>query len=267
MQQPHPDEFLAEIRSSAGTLADIVRTENPDLPIPTCPDWSLRDLAAHLGRVHRWAAEIVRTRAAQRIPFDAVPDSRYPAERAAQAEWLTAGAERVTAAVTDAGSAKVWAFGSMAPAAFWARRQSHETMVHRVDAELAVGRAPVLDAALAADGIDEWLWLLRGPRRQAPGAVPLPPGAVLHVHAAGDPDDQDDRDDQGDRDGARDWLVGANGDEITVRDGNGPADVTVAGRAGPLLLVLVRRLPPDAENVTVTGDPALLAGWLASTPF
>ncbi len=255
MQQPRSDEFFAEIRSSARTLADIVWTENPDLPIPTCPDWSLRKLASHLGRVHRWAAEIVSTRAAQRIPFDAVPDSQYPAERAAQAEWLTAGADRMISAVAEARLAEVWAFGSMAPATFWARRQAHETMVHRVDAEIAVGRAVVLDAALAADGIDEWLWLLRGPRRQAPGSAALPPGAVLSLHA----------EDDGSR--TRDWLVSVSSDGMTVRDGHGPGDVTVAGPAGRLLLVLLRRLPPDGKNVAVTGDPALLAGWLASTPF
>jgi uncharacterized protein (TIGR03083 family) len=227
MQQPRPDQFLAEIRSSAATIA-----------------------------------EIVRTRAAQRIPFDAVPDSQYPAERGAQAAWVTAGAERMIAAVTDAGPAEVWAFGKMAPATFWARRQAHETMMHRADAELAAGRGVVLDTALAADGIDEWLSMVADPRygRLSPGAV-LPPGAVLHLHAAGDLDDR------GDRDGARDWLVSANADGIAVRDGNGPADVTVAGRPGPLLLVLVRRLPPDEENVSVTGDRALLTGWLASTPF
>lgn len=263
MQQPRPDQFLAEIRSSAGTLADIVRTHSPDLPVPACPDWSLRQLATHLGRVHRWAAEIVRTRAAQRIPFDAVPDSQYPAERAAQAAWVTAGAERLIAAVNDAGSAEVWAFGRMAPATFWARRQAHETMMHRADAELAAGRGVVLDTALAADGIDEWLSLVADPGygRVSRGAKVLPPGAVLRLHAAGDLDDR------GDQDGSRDWLVSANADGITVRDGNGPADVIVAGRAGPLLLVLVRRLPPDEENVSVTGDPGVLTGWLASTPF
>jgi uncharacterized protein (TIGR03083 family) len=257
MQQPRPDRFFAEIRSSAGTLADIVRTENPDLPIPTCPGWSLRQLATHLGRVHRWAAETVRTRAAQRIPFDAAPDGQYPAERAAQAAWVTAGADRVIAAVRDAGPAEVWAFGSMAPATFWARRQAHETMMHRADAELAAGRAVVLDPALAADGIDEWLSSVADPRyrRQAPGAAVLAAGAVMHLHAADAPG------------GPRDWLVSAGADGITVRDGQGRADVTVAGPAARLLLVLVRRMPPDEENVSVTGEPALLAGWLAGTPF
>ena len=255
MQQPRPDEFFAEIRSSAGTLADIVRTQDPDLPIATCPDWSLRELAAHLGRVHRWAAEIVIARAAQRIPFDAVPDLQYPDERAAQPTWLTGGADRLIAAIAEAGPAQVWAFGRMAPATFWARRQAHETMVHRVDAELAAGRPAVLDAPLAADGIDEWLWLLRGPRRPALGAAGLPAGAVLHMHAADDGC------------ATRDWLVSVAADGITVRDGHGPANVSVAGPAGRLLLVLLRRLPPNGENVLVTGDPELLASFLASTPF
>ena len=255
MQQPRPDEFFAEIRSSARTLADIVRTQDPDLPIATCPDWSLRELAAHVGRVHRWAAETVTTRAAQRIPFDAVPDSQYPHEWAAQPAWLTGGADRLIAAIAEAGSAEVWAFGRMAPATFWARRQAHETMVHRVDAELAAGRATVLDPALAADAIDEWLWLLRGPRRPPLGAAPLTADAVLQMHAADDGCDP------------RGWLVSVAPDGITVRDGHGPAGVTVAGPAGRLLLVLVRRLPPEGGNVLVTGDPELLAGFLASTPF
>ena len=255
MQQPRRDEFFAEIRSSAATLADIVRTQDPDLPIATCPDWSLRELAAHLGRVHRWAAEVVRTRAAQRIPFDAVPDSQYPDERAAQPAWLTGGAHRLIAAIAEAGPAQVWAFGRMAPATFWARRQAHETMVHRVDAELAAGRSAVLDPAMAADGIDEWLWLLRGPRRPPLDAAVLPVGAVLQIRAADD------------ECALRDWLVSIAPEGFTARDGHGPADVTVVGPAGRLLLVLLRRLPANGENVLVTGDPELLAGFLASTPF
>ena len=255
MQQPRPDEFFAEIRSSAGTLADIVRTQEPDLPIATCPDWSLRELAGHLGRVHRWAAEIVIARATQRIPFDAVPDIQYPEERVAQPTWLTGGADRLIAAIAAAGSAEVWAFGRMAPATFWARRQAHETMVHRVDAELAAGRPAVLDAALAADAIDEWLWLLRGPRRPPLGAAGLPAGAVLHMQAADDGC------------ALRDWLVSVAEDGITVRDGRGHADVSVVGPAGRLLLVLLRRTLPHSDNVLVTGDPALLASFLASTPF
>ena len=29
-------------------------------PVPTCPDWTVRDLVAHQGMVHRWAAALLR---------------------------------------------------------------------------------------------------------------------------------------------------------------------------------------------------------------
>src|SRR5260370_36084323 len=107
MQPPGRDQYLAEIRASAAQLADIVSAHDPDLPVPTCPGWTLRRLATHLGRVHRWAAEIVSTRAGERIPFDSAPDGRYPAERADRAAWPNAGADRVVAANTAAGDRPV----------------------------------------------------------------------------------------------------------------------------------------------------------------
>ncbi len=281
MQQPGRDEFFAEILASAAQLADIVSTFDPELPVPTCPDWSLRQLAAHVGRVHRWAAEIVSTRAAERVPFDSVPDGKYPAEPAERAAWLKAGAARVVNAITAAGDEPVWAFGRQAPASFWARRQSHETMVHRADAELAVGRAVVLDAGLAADGIDEWLAMATGPRRRGDGSAALPAGAALHLQATGAGQPAGDTDD---------WVISSTPDGLSVQrgcadrrgsDGRGGSDrrggsvdrgaaepgVTVSGPADRLLLVLVRRLPADDPAITVSGDAALLTAWLAGTPF
>jgi hypothetical protein len=54
---------------------------------------------------------------------------------------------------------------------------------------------------------------------------------------------------------------------VTVEPGHGKGDVAVRGPAGRLLLVLLRRLPPDDPQVEVLGDAALLTGWLAETPF
>ena len=47
----------------------------------------------------------------------------------------------------------------------------------------------------------------------------------------------------------------------------GEGDVALRGPASRLLLVLVRRLPPDDPQIQVLGDPALLTAWLAGTPF
>jgi len=261
MQQPGRAEFFAEILASAAQLAEIASTFDPELRVPTCPDWNLRQLATHVGRVHRWAAEIVSTRAAERIPFDSVPDGKYPAAAADRADWLTAGADRVIAAITAAGDEPVWAFGRIAPASFWARRQAHETLMHRVDAEMAVGRAAVLDAELAADGVDEWLGSVTDPRyrQRGDGSAALPVGAALHLRATGTGEAGEEA--------AAEWVIRSTDDGLSVHRGPGRADVGVCGPADRLLLVLVRRLPADDPAITVTGDRERLTSWLAGTPF
>lgn len=134
-------------------------------------------------------------------------------------------------------------------------------MVHRADGEIAAGQEVALDPVLAADGIDEWLSMVANPRnrRRPDGTEVLPPGAVLGLRAVAPGGDSSD------------WLLSASDGEVTVRsgsDGSGASgDATATGPAGALLLVLLRRLPPDDPRITVTGDPALFSGWLAATPF
>ena len=258
-----PDRWNAEIESSTETLAGLVDGADLTRPVPTCPDWTLRQLAPHVGRAPRWAGPIASTRSAEFNPVRQVPDGRCPADPGKHAPWLRAGAARLIDAVQEAGSDPVWAFGTQRrPASFWARRMAHETAVHRADAELAAGREPVIAADLAADGIDEWLSFMSGASvlgspAPDPRLAALPDGAVLHVHAT----------DDGLADGAGEWLVRRDGDEITVEHGHGHGDVALRGPAGRLWLVLVRRLPPDDPQVQVLGDRALLTAWLAATPF
>ena len=258
MAQLSPDRFYAEIETSAARLAALVTEQDPGLAIPTCPDWTLRQLAAHVGRVHRWAAEVVSTRAAEAIPMGSVPDGKFPDDLGERAAWLTAGAARVVAAIQSAGSDQVWAFGDLAPATFWARRQSHETMVHRADAEIAAGQPPVFDPELAADAIDEWLAIAtRGARREPdPRAAASPAGTTLHVHATDDG-----------LDGRGEWIIRRGSGGVTVEPGHAKSDAAVTGPASILLLVLLRRLPATDPSVTVHGDPGILESWLASTPF
>ncbi len=248
------ERWYAEIEASTGTLAGLVHGADLTRQVPTCPDWTLRQLATHVGRAHRWAAEIVSTRSAEFIPFRQVPDGRIPDDPALHAPWLRAGAARLIGAVREAGSDPVWTFTGLRPATFWARRMAHETAVHRADAEITAGRRPELDPDLAADAIDEWLGFLSGVTDPGQQADALPDGAVLHVHATDEGVDGE-------------WLVRREGSALTVEHGHGKGDVALRGPAGRLLLVLVRRVPPDGPEVTVLGDPALLTGWLAATPF
>ena len=260
------DRWYTEIEASTGTLAEIVHGADLTRRVPTCPEWTLRQLATHVGRAQRWAAEIASTRSAEFIPFRQVPDGRIPDDPELHAPWLRAGAERIIQAVGEAGSDPVWTFDGLRPASFWARRMAHETAVHRADAEIAVGRQPELESDLAVDAIDEWLGFMSGAVAEEQradtlldGALPdsaLPDGTVLHVHAT----------DEG-LDGDGEWLVRREGSEVTVQHGHGKGDVALRGPAARLLFVLLRRVPPDDPQVQVLGDPALLTGWLAGTPF
>ncbi len=253
-----PERFYAEIDARTARLAELVSWNDLALPVPTCPDWTLANLATHVGRAHRWAAEIVGTRSAEFIAFRAVPDGKFPDDPALQAAWLNAGARRVIETVRAAGTDPVWAFGGIAPASFWARRMAQETLMHTVDAELTTGRAVAIAPDLAADAIDEWLSFLSGPLfgRDDQRALALPAGSALHVHATDDG-----------LDGSAEWLVSHGPSGVTVQPGHGSADVALTGPAERVLLVLVRRLPPDDPSVRVLGDASLLERWLARTPF
>ena len=252
------ERYCAEILSSTDTFAGLVGGADLTKTVPTCPDWTLRQLATHVGRAQRWAAEIVATRAAEPIPFREVPDGRIPDDPARHAPWLKAGAERLVVAVRQAGTDPVWTSAGPAPASFWARRMAHETAVHRADAQLAQGGQPEFAPDLAADAIDEWLGFLSGPEpgEQDPRLGALPDGAVLHVHATDDG-----------LDGDGEWLVRRDGPRVLVEHGHGKGDVAVRGPAARLLLVLLRRVPPDDPDLQVLGDSALLQSWLAATPF
>jgi uncharacterized protein (TIGR03083 family) len=131
-------------------------------PVPTCPDWTVRDLVAHQGMVHRWAAALVRGER------DVDADGIEAAGRAQPdpLEWLRDGVIELVEALTAAPAdlrAPVFLHDAPPPREFWARRQCHETTVHAVDAMSAALGRPAdpaetwIDTDVAVDGIDELL--------------------------------------------------------------------------------------------------------------
>jgi uncharacterized protein (TIGR03083 family) len=252
------ERFCAELRARTSTLAELACADLAH-PVPACPEWTFRQLATHVGRGHRWAAEIVATRAAEPIPLREVPDGKFPEDPALRASWLSASAELVADAVTAAPDAAVWTFIGERPAAFWARRRTHEVAVHLADAQLATGRDVAIPADLAVDGISEWFEIITGTGDsseliQARSQDLAGDGETLHLHAT-------------DAGQAGEWLIRRTPSGVSVEDGHAKADVAVRGAAVSLLLLLTRRLPASDPAVEVLGDQALLADWLAHTPF
>jgi uncharacterized protein (TIGR03083 family) len=199
--------------------------------------------------VHRWATSIVETEAAARVPF---PEADSPWDSAeGWAQWITAGAAPLLAVLRSAGPlTAVWSWGPGRTSGWWARRMLHETVMHRADAELALGTEAFIDPVVAADGIDEFLFNLPSARRPYPHLASLPTGESLHLHAT-------------DTDG--EWLIRFTDSGIAWERGHAKATAAVRGPVTSLLLFTYGRRPAGDERLTAFGDEAIPALWQEKT--
>jgi uncharacterized protein (TIGR03083 family) len=236
-----------EISAFAAVVADA-----PDVAaeVPTCPGWTVAELARHTGSIHRWATAIVATEAAGRMPFPEVDSPWSSADGWGQ--WLTAGAAPLLIALRAAGPlTAVWSWGPGRTSGWWARRMLHETTVHRADAELALGvDDPVVDPVVAADGIDEFLFNLPSARRPYPHLASLPTGASLHLHAT-------------DTDG--EWVIRFTDSGIDWQRGHEKATTAIRGPVASLLLFTYGRRPASDARLSVFGEETIPALWQEKT--
>lgn len=256
------DRCCAEIVEQTELLRSHIKEADMTAPVPSCPDWNLGQLLRHLGGVHRWVAEIVRTRATQPPPDTHFRDlSAFVHEDATVLDvWLAEGAERLADSLRVAGpDVTVWTPVPGARSAFYARRMTHETVIHRADATLATGAEFTVDEGVALDAFDEWIEL---------GSLPmmfefhpemrelLGPGRTLHFHATDTAPAA-----------AAEWVVDLTGDVITWRRAHEKATVAVRGPLTDLLLVVYRRRSPRGEGIEILGDAELLDYWLDRIAF
>ena len=152
-------ENLAAIESEGRRLAITARRE-PDRAVPQYPGWSLSDLIAHTGSIHRRTTTVVVERPSERIP------APTPSPDVDVIEWYEAGLDEMLAALTDADpDTPCWAFGPRQCVGVWETRMVIETGVHRWDAYQAFGEEDRLIDRVAAAGLDEFadMWLPRLP--------------------------------------------------------------------------------------------------------
>lgn len=247
-----------DVKAQTHLVAAQLTPATLDRQVPTCPEWTLRQLAGHLGGVQRWATAVVAGRLSGPPERVAVEP---PDDAAALAGWLGQGADAFAEAVDEAGpETPVWSWSGDDRVAFWARRMANETAVHAVDAQLVNGSTAPLDPARAADGIEEWFWMMTLPRgaRESARYPVRPGGESFHVHAT-DPELGDAA--QGE------WTIRRTAEGISWERGHAKADVALRGPASGLFLLLLRRLDPETAGVEVLGDRTLLDEWLDHTRF
>lgn len=158
--RPDLNGYLAVLASEAKELATAAGEAGLDAQVPTCPGWTINDLVLHLGEVHRWATAVVASEATRL--GDVPADSLGPLPGHADTiDWFCRGAVALRDCLAEADPTVEYAAFLTDPRSprllFWARRQTLETSVHRVDAESAVGRCTPLAPDIALDGIDEFL--------------------------------------------------------------------------------------------------------------
>lgn len=248
-------DVRAALIEETGAFGELIRTAEPATPVPTCPEWTIRQLFRHVGRGNRWAAQIVANRRDEALDPREVPDGKPPKDIDAAIDWLNAGAQLVVDSVDSVGAhTAVWTFIGPRPAHWWVRRRLHEATVHRADAAIAVGAEYQLAPELAADGIDEWLERIAVEARA--DSSPLDVGATLHLHATDDG-----------LGSAGEWTITGTNDGIAWSHEHGKGDAALRGSAKDLLLAVVRRHTAADGGLEVFGDTAVWDGWLDRTPF
>ena len=248
MTQLTHDLYLSHIRNESQRFRVALADCDLDARVPSCPDWNAADLLWHLGAdVQDFWAWIVEHR--PEGP-DGYPELSRPDSRAGLFDAFDTASARLVSALESVDPGEhAWTWSTDQTAGFIGRRQAHEALIHRLDAELTAGAVSGLDPALAADGVQECLAVMYG---GSPPWGTFTPGEGLLRFDLADVDQSV-------------WVrlgqfTGTDPDSGKMYDepdidvepdpGTKP-DVVVAGAAGPMDAWLWHR--GDAA-VTITGD-------------
>ncbi|MER6394029.1 maleylpyruvate isomerase family mycothiol-dependent enzyme [Streptomyces sp. NPDC001523] len=249
---------LIDERSTAFRAA-IASAPSLDVQVPTCPEWTLFDLAQHIGEGRRdWAVTVAAGPAPAKSAAEGA--TAAPREREALLAWLAESTEQLVDALRKAGPDRgCWAWWetlqSPHTSGAVARHQLQQMAVHTYDAQITVGAPQPLPTEVALDGVDEFLSTCVA----TASAWPHKPAAI-DFHAS-----------EGrswrlslSADGARTARLPEPGTMAATAAGQDPDVVTASARgtAHELVLILHGRIPFD--SLELDGDRGLfdqLSAW------
>ena len=245
-------DFVEVVARESGRFRQVVGQGDFTTTVPSCPDWNLSDLVWHLAEVQDFWGRIV-----DGLVGD--PENMEDLERPDDGDLLALFDDRsalLVRALSERNlSDECWSWHPEGHSVGWARRrQAHEALIHRVDAELTVSATGEINAELAEDGVDEMFSNMIG------GPVPEW-GEVVHDGVLGTLRSDHSGREWGMRFGRFRGTSHTSGttydrDTIEVIEPPPNPDVVISGSAVDLDLWLWGR--GDANGLAVRGDSALL---------
>lgn len=172
-------DFTEAVRVESARFADAIGGADLTLPVPCCPGWVAADLLWHLAEVQDFWGRVV---AGGISDPEQVERIRRPADEALFDHFLESSKQLVRVLGEHDPAEPCWTWSSDHTVGFVQRRQAHEALVHRVDAEITAGRAITpINSDLAGDGIDEILRVMVG--RPPEWGEFTPDGTVVRIEA------------------------------------------------------------------------------------
>jgi uncharacterized protein (TIGR03083 family) len=212
------EDHVRAVRREADALVTALAAGPLDALVPSCPQWTVADLSEHVGTFAGWWAAVL----AEGTGRPKRPGG-MPAAVGERVDWCAAVLDHLVGELeATPPDTEIWTWiVEDDRATFAARRAANELAIHRFDAQLARGTQQPIDAALAADGIDE-IFVMVANRGAAPGGG----GATFHLHAT---------------DVEAEWLVRLDADRVLVTHEHAKADAAVRGAVSDIELYLYRR--------------------------
>ena len=242
-------DYLDHLGTESARFLAVLRETDLSDRVPSCPDWDGADLLWHLGEVQWFWGSIVAGRRASAEGLDTPP---RPDSDHGLVQFFEEQSARLHHALTEADPAEpVYTWSDDKTVGFIRRRQAHEALIHRLDAELMVGEVTALDTELASDGVLEVLDVMYGGEVEWGTFTPSGLQAEIRTTDTGltvpvalgrftgtDPDDGTSYDDE----------------ELSVRraDAGVEPSAAISGRADDLDAWLWHRR--DGSGITFEGD-------------
>ena len=245
-------DFLTHLARESARFVEVLRKTPAESRVPTCPDWDADDLLWHLAEVQWFWGTIVGRGLTAHADVEALERADRPGDRDSLLAFFgQASGDLHNHLSATSPDTPAWTWADEQSVGFIRRRQAHEALIHRLDAELTAGDRTPMDADLSTDGVDEVLRIMYG---GAPpwGRFTPDPTQTVRVRAT---------------DTDRSWLLTLG--QFTGTDDKGTAhdepDLRVAASDGTASDTAASDTGA-APAATVTGAAADLDCWLWHRP-